>query len=217
MFIMKKLFMLVLAVASVMAVSAAKYVKVTSAPKAWDGEYILVYEVPETDSVCVFSGVDAANGYVAAKADTAKGVITGTFVTLSIISGESGDSIKVNGGDNDGQYITSKDNANGLKFGASKDAALMTITYESDNWVKILNAGGAVMRYNKSSGQNRFRMFKASTYSGQQPVQLYALDDTPTEMPQIEENVSFKKTVKNGQIVIIRNGEMFNLQGARIQ
>gem|GEM_PF-6587776 len=42
-------------------------------------------------------------------------------------------------------------------------------------------------------------------------------ENVATDVENVAEKASFKKAVKNGQIVIIRNGEMFNLQGARIQ
>ena len=80
-----------------------------------------------------------------------------------------GYSIKVNGGSNNGKYIYGTSGSNKINFGSNP--SLNTLSYES-NSVKI-TSNTSVMRFNNNSGQNRFRYFQSSTYTNQQPVQLY--------------------------------------------
>ncbi len=144
------------------------YEKVTSAPTDWSGEYILVYEESAT-SAYVWTGVDAVNCYNASS--ISQNVISAEqSVTITIATMDGGYSVKINGGDNDGKYISHSANSNGLSIG--DDAAAQIITY-GNNSVFMTNGGGAVMRFNSTSNQMRFRFYKSTSYSGQQPVQLY--------------------------------------------
>ena len=143
------------------------FVKVTSAPTDWSGEYILVYEQSNTTGY-VWTGVDGANCYES-KSISNNTIADDGFVTLTIASMSGGYSIKVNGGDNNGKYISGTSGSNKLNFSISP--ALNTLSFES-NSIKIVS-NTSVMRFNNSSSQNRFRYFQSSTYSNQQPVQLY--------------------------------------------
>ena len=175
---MKKFTLFLGALLISMVSMATNYVKVTAAPADWSGEYLLVYE-GET-SAHVWTGVDAVNGNVEATATD--GTISGTdFVTITVAPMEGGYSIKVNGGANDGKYISGTTDKNKLNFGA--DAALNTLVYE-DGSVKI-TSNTSVMRFNNAKDNMRFRYFKSSTYSGQKVVQLYKnADGTTPEEPE---------------------------------
>ena len=143
------------------------FVKVTSAPADWSGEYILVYEQSATTGY-VWTGVDATNAYVS-KTISDNTIEDNAFVTVTIAPMAGGYSIKVNGGTNNGKYIYGTSGSNKINFGSNP--SLNTLSYES-NSVKIVS-NTSVMRFNNSSGQNRFRYFQSSTYNNQQPVQLY--------------------------------------------
>ena len=175
---MKKFTLFLGALLISMVSMAANYVKVTEAPADWSGEYLLVYE-GET-SAHVWTGVDAANGNVEATATD--GTISGTdFVTITVAPMEGGYSIKVNGGANDGKYISGTSGSNKLNFGA--DAALNTLAYEEGS-VKIIS-NTSVMRFNNAKDNMRFRYFKSATYTVQQVVQLYKnADGTTPEEPE---------------------------------
>ncbi len=150
------------------AFGQTQYEKVTSAPTDWSGEYILVYEESAT-SAYVWTGVDAVNCYTTSS--ISQNVISAEqSVTITIATMDGGYSVKINGGNNDGKYISHSANSNGLSTG--DDAAAQVITY-SDNSVFMTNGGGAVMRFNSTSNQMRFRFYKSTSYSSQQPVQLY--------------------------------------------
>ena len=155
------------------------YTKVTSNLSDWSGEYLITYETGSTAKV--WTGVDANNSYVDAtisnnkieKPDGAQSV------TISTMSG--GYSIKVNGGDNKGQYMGGTSNSNTINF--SNFAILNTISYSSSATNIMSNTSG--LRYNPASGNNRFRYFKSSTYSNMSAIQLYKLDASTPKVKSI--------------------------------
>ena len=76
------------------------YVKITTAPADWSGEYLLVYENNATSGY-VWTGVDAANCFQEA-AITDYSIEDDGFVTIIIAPMSGGYSIRINGGTNDG-------------------------------------------------------------------------------------------------------------------
>ena len=155
------------------------YVKVTTAPTDWSGEYLLVYENNATSGY-VWTGVDAANCFQEA-AITDYSIEDDGFVTIIIAPMSGGYSIRINGGTNDGKYINGQSGSNTIKFGTS--AALNTLEYESD-WVKI-TSNTSVMRFNKAASEMRFRYYKAASYLNNniESVQLYKKTE-PQIVPQ---------------------------------
>jgi uncharacterized repeat protein (TIGR02543 family) len=125
----------------------------------------LVYEQNATTGY-VWTGVDAGNGYVS-KPILSNTIADDGVVSITIAPMSGGYSIKINGGANNGKYISGTSSSNKINFGASP--SLNTLSYES-NSVKIVS-NTSVMRYNTS--ENRFRYYKSTTYTQQQPVQLY--------------------------------------------
>ena len=172
---MKKFTLLLSAMLLATNLFATDYVKVTSAPADWSGEYILVYENGTTANV--WTGVDGVNCYE--ESTISNNTISGDFITITIAASENNAySITVNGGDNNGKLIGQQSNSNGLTFNTQN--LTNTLAYESDG-VKITSSQ-AVMRFNATSGQMRFRYFKSSTYTQQKAVQLYKLNGgTPCE------------------------------------
>ncbi len=148
------------------------YVKVTEEPEDWSGEYLIVYE----DEVLVFDGslstLDATYNYQEID------MYDYTF------DGEESDPYrfiieKVTGGytiqSASGVYIGRTDNTNGITQGA---ASVNTIFMDTSGAAHIKGSGGAILRFNKTSGQMRFRYYKSSTYTNQQPIHLYKKDGT---------------------------------------
>ncbi len=144
------------------------FVKVTSAPTDWSGEYILVYEQSATTGY-VWTGVDEVNSYVSKTISNDIIADDQSLITLTIASMSGGYSVKVNGGANNGKYIYGTSGSNKINFGTNP--SLNTLSFES-NGVKMVS-NTSVMRFNNNSGQNRFRYFQSDTYTNQQPVQLY--------------------------------------------
>ena len=74
-----------------------------------------------------------------------------------------------------------------------------TISLGSDG-VNIKSSGGAYLRYNATSGQDRFRYFKSGTYTAQKPVQLYKKllsSTTSLDIPQNDDRISLA-TIEGG-------------------
>ena len=169
--------------ASFVQPSSYSYVKVTSEPSDWSGEYILVYENNSTEGY-VWTGVDAANSYVT-KTISNNSIADDSFVTLTIASMTGGYSIRVKGGTNNNKYIYGTSGSNSISFG--NNPSLNTISYES-NYSKIVS-NTSVLRYNASASV--FRYYKSGTYTNQQPIQLYKKTgsaSTPTHTIQFNPN-----------------------------
>ena len=176
---MKKIFSLFAVVFMAMGMFAADYVKVTEAPADWAGEYVLVCETQTTPYA--FTGVDATMGSEAVT--ITNGVIqnyTGATLTIAALT-DGGYSVMVNGGTNDGKYLSSGSSkptySNALKFVTT--ATRVDLAYE-DSAVKLYQVVGqdsvVSIRFNANSEQLRFRFYK----TGQEPVQLYRLSVADT-------------------------------------
>lgn len=186
------------------------YTKVTADQTDWAGEYIVVYEVE--GAARVFTGVDAIENYVAA--EIVDNTIIGDFNTVILEATEGGYLVKVNGGDNDGKYISSAGDANELKF--NEMGAVMTVSYDTEATTTLIaNPAGAVLRYNKTSGQDRFRLYKSTSYTNQQPIQLYKKSSVGpgTGIREAMVNANVRKAMVNGRLIIVKGEKAFDLQG----
>ena len=155
--------------------SNGDFVRLTSTPSDWSGNYILVYE-QSNNTGYVWTGVDGVSCY-ASKTISNNTIIDDGLVNITIASMTGGYSIKVNGGTNNGKYINGVSGSNDLKFNTTAQAN--TLTFE-DNSVKMVS-NTSVMRFNTASGQQRFRYYKSDTYTSQQAIQLYKrTSTTPT-------------------------------------
>ena len=151
------------------------YVKVTSAPTDWTGDYLIVYE----EGSLAFNGAltkldDAHNTISVSILDSKISRSTTTDASRFTIT-RSGNGYAILAAS--GLYIGQGSNSNGL---ASSESELVnTISYNaSDQSVDIISSGGAYLRFNAADNQVRFRYYKSSTYSAQNPIQLYKLDGT---------------------------------------
>ena len=145
-------------------VTGARYVKVTEAPADWtDGSYLIVYENGATATI--FTDGDVAGNYTTAaisgNAIAAAGL---TDYAVTIETMEGGYAVKAKGG-----YLYGASGKNDLCFDTAQK--LNTITMESDG-VKFVSET-SVLRFYSSGTSSRFRYYKSTTYSQQNPVQLY--------------------------------------------
>ena len=144
----------------------SSYVKVTSEPADWSGDYLLVYE--DNSTAYVWTGVDSTSCYATSTISEDSISKPEGAVTLTIASVSDGYSIMVNGGTNDGKYIYGSTGSNALNFGTS--AVANTLSYDSN--VEIVS-NTSHLRFNSASDQMRFRYFKSASYSSQKVVSLY--------------------------------------------
>lgn len=147
------------------------YVKVTSEPTDWSGQYLIINE----EELKAFDGslqnLDVANDFIIVTIDNNRILSTpdidNSSFTISQISG--GYSIL----SASGFYIYQESDANGLKS-SETTTGTNTISLNADGSCQIVS-GGAILRYNTASNQERFRYYKSGTYSNQEPIHLYKL------------------------------------------
>ncbi len=147
--------------------TTATWTKVTSAPEDWSGTYLIVSE----DKGVAFDGslstLDAVNDYQSVT--ITEGTISASKdIAFTIEKLTDGYAIK----SASNQYIYQSADANGLK--TSTTATANSISLNDDGSVDIVS-GGAYLRFNATANQMRFRYYKSSTYTNQQPIALYAL------------------------------------------
>lgn len=176
---MKKIFSLFAAILFAGSMIADDYVKVTSAPTDWSGDYLIVYE----DESLAF------NGGLTPKLDVASNTIDVTIADGKIASNTTTDAAKftiasVSGGYSiqaaNGNYIGATSYSNSLVEQSTAIAHSLSLDASGNAVIGVTisgNKGGTVtMRYNTASNQARFRYYK----SGQQAVQLYKLESGST-------------------------------------
>ncbi len=147
--------------------SVPKYVKVTSAPADWSGTYLIVYEASNTVGY-VFNNTDAARDFIAATIDNYTIAVTTALAAEEVVIAAmtGGYSIK---GKNGYLYNSAKAGKNGLGFKTTAQAN--TIEYNTNN--VTIKHNGSTLRFNATDLQERFRYYG----SGQQPIQLYKLEN----------------------------------------
>jgi hypothetical protein len=148
------------------------YVKVTSAADITAGQYLIVYEegalalngsLAKIDAEGNGSAVTIADGKIASTADVDK-----MSFTFAVVDG--GFSILAK----NGKYIGSTGSKNELKENTA--ALVNVITFQAAGDVHIVGTAGSVLRYNNAATNGtRFRYYKSTSYTSQQPIHLYKL------------------------------------------
>lgn len=149
------------------------YVKVTSAAEITAGQYLIVYEkgalalnsgLAKIDAEGNGSSVTIADGKITSTEDVDK--MSFTFAVV-----EGGFSIKAT----NGSYMGSTANSNQL-LTSTTNAYVNVVELQSAGDVHIKGTAGTVLRYNNATTNGtRFRYYKATSYSNQQPIHLYKL------------------------------------------
>lgn len=149
------------------------YVKVTSAADITAGQYLIVYEagalalngsLAKIDAEGNGSAVTIADGKIASTEDVDK-----MSFTFAVVDG--GFSIKAA----NGSYIGSTANENKL-LTSTTTAYVNVVEFQTAGDVHIKGKANAVLRYNKATTNGtRFRYYKATSYTSQQPIHLYKL------------------------------------------
>ena len=169
----------------------AYYKKVTSIS---EGQYLIVYE---TGGLAFNGGretLDATSNTIAVEIGNKEILVTDetTAAEFTIASVDGGYSIK----SASGFYIGQTSNTNGLASTTSEEDAYVNTIEISDGDADIVSSS-AHLRYNSSSGQERFRYFQSSTYSNQKAIQLYK------RFAQGSEESNPSTVVANGEELVI--------------
>ena len=145
---------------------AGNYVKVTTAPSDWSGDYLIVYESGKLAFNGALTTLDAVSNTVSVTISNNQIAATDAINKAKFTINASGHIKSASG-----FYIGQTSNANGLKSNKTTSYT-NTLTINSDASVNIVS-GGAYLRYNPTSGQTRFRYYKSSSYTGQKAIHLY--------------------------------------------
>lgn len=149
-----------------------QYAKVTRELSDWSGDYMIVYEEGNGAFNGALETLDAASNTVTVT--IANGIINATETMNAAkfaIAAAPNNNYTIKSAS--GKYIGKTVDSNGLDEDETT-AYKNSISYNEDNGeIDIIGEGGAYLRFNKTSGQNRFRYYKSSTYTNQQPIQLY--------------------------------------------
>ena len=146
------------------------YIKVTSTSDVTAGDYLIVYEDDDKAFNGGLSTLDAINNTISI--EIKNGVIESNATTnaakFTLANYNNGFSIR----SASGIYIDRSSNSNGMETSSSPAKNTITIANSS---ASIVGSGGASLRYNANTGQNRFRYYKDA---GQDAIQLYKLNSS---------------------------------------
>lgn len=157
------------------ATTTASYVKVTTAPTDWSGDYLIVYE--DGNNSRVLNGgldkIDAEGNYITVA--VADNKITANDTTnaakFTIAKTNAGYTIK----SASGYYIGNTSNQN--KIVTNKTTTYdNTLTLNTDGTVNIVSADTYLRCNIQTTNGNRFRYFKSTTYTNQKAITLYKLE-----------------------------------------
>lgn len=150
---------------------AGKWVKVTTEPSDWSGDYLIVYE----EGSLIFDGslekldVEGNIKSVTISGDTIESSAEVDACKFTVEPATDGYAIK----SASGFYIYQNGNSNGLSSKNEPDG-VNQLALNSDASVQVTGAAGAVLRYNNAATNGtRFRYYKSSSYMNQQPVAFY--------------------------------------------
>ena len=184
------------------------FVKVDDNSDLTAGEYLIVYE----DGSLAFNGgldpLDAISNYVAVTFENDK--IQGTEAVLAATF-----TIKLAGTiqSKSGYYIGRLGNSNGLNS-STEEAYTNTISIDENGDAVILASGGAYLRYNSASGQERFRYFKSDSYTGQKAIQLYKKENAEpvyeTVRTELEPNAYYTMCLDKA-VTAVRGGSIWRV------
>jgi hypothetical protein len=156
------------------------YAKVTEPLNDYSGEYLIVYEAGGVAFNGGLTTLDAASNTISVEiTDNAIASTTTTDAAkFTIAKVEDGYSIK---------------SASGIYIGRTKDeneidesmsiVYVNTISINNEGDADIVGTGGAYLRYNSASNQQRFRYYKSSSYIDQKAITFYKKDNRYTSYP----------------------------------
>ncbi len=174
------------------------YVKVTEAPADWSGSYLIVYEAENIAFNGSLVALDVAgNGETVTISNNV--IIADNAINFTVAAVDGGYSIQ----SASGLYIGKTASGNGMNTN-ERTSYVNTFSVNSNGSIDIISSGGSILKYNNTSGQDRFRYYG----SGQQEIALYKLVDEVDDFKKLTTEASFKLTYQkdNNQYVKDENG-----------
>lgn len=155
-------------------VGSTYYSLITSTGDLSDGDYLIVYETGSLVFDGSLSTLDAARNTISVSISEHR-IESSSSVDNAVFTYNSTDKTLKS---HSNYYIGRTADSNGMNTDGSEKYS-NTITFSESN-VSVKASGGAYLRYNKTAGQERFRYFKSTTYTSQEPIQLYKKISTPS-------------------------------------
>ena len=196
------------------------FVKVTEDLTDWTGTYLIVYEEGNVAFDGSLSSLDVASNGKAIEITDGKIAATSSNLAITFTVTKNADgtyTIRSKSGFNIGGK---QSDANGMLTNANS-VYKNSISIDADGNAVIVctyNDFNNYMRYNATSGQDRFRYFKASSYDSQQPIALYKLDvaDITGAQVTIGSDLTMKYYVDVTNIENVADGDLtmrFSIDG----
>ena len=163
------------------------YEKVTSAPADWSGTYLIVYETGKVAFDGSRTTLDAASNTISVAINNNKIESNTTTDASTFTITKSGSNYLVQS--KSGYYIGNTSSSKNQLQSSKTTKYTNTISIDSNGNVSIIASAGYYLRYNKDSGQTRFRYYKStSTYP---LVSLYKLVETTGESTTTTTTVNY--------------------------
>lgn len=149
---------------------AGGFVKVTNTEELTDGEYLIIYEEGSKAFNGGLTTLDATNNNISVTINnhTIESSTTADAAVFTIST--SGNYYTIRSAS--GYYIGQTGNTNGLMANQTTTYT-NTLSFDNDGNVVILSSGGAYLRFNNGTNDQRFRYYKSSSYINQKAIQLY--------------------------------------------
>ena len=168
------------------SLTSGAYRLLKSIPEQIDGEYVIAYGEKALNA-SLEEGLDVGSNYVEIRID-------GDMIT----SDASAISLRFESRDGGFDILTPKGNyvywggvdKNGLSIGSGASSSTLNHFTLDEDGLGIKGSGNARLRFNKASDELRFRYYKKETYTGQQGIQIYKLE----EDDGLNEAISFAST-----------------------
>ncbi len=158
--------------------ATATFVKVTTAPSDWSGLYLIVNEDNAVTLNGALTTLDAASNNLSVTINDGVIDVTNELELAAVTIAPKGDGYTIK--TTKSYYMGCTSDTNALHSTNQESLAdTNTISMNADGTANIVGSGGAYLRYNATSGQERFRYYKSTTYERQKAVCLYKY--TPAE------------------------------------
>ena len=150
------------------------YQKITNIANLTNGKYLIVYETGKKALDGGLTTIDAISNTIDVDISSSNITYTNAIdnATFFIDKDNANYTIK----SSSGLFIGANSNSNTLN--TSEEKLINTISFDGSGNVNIIGSGGAYLRFNSASDQNRFRYYKTSSYSSQKAIQLYKFIDS---------------------------------------
>lgn len=155
------------------SVSSGGYRLLTDIPEQIDGQYVIAFEQKALNA-SLEEGLDVGSNYVEIEIDGNMIASDASAISLRFESRDGGFDIITP----DGNYVYwGSSDSNGLSVASSASASSLNYFSVDPDGLGIKGSGNARLRFNNASNETRFRYYKEGTYTRQEAIQIYKLEE----------------------------------------